>query len=392
MEINAFASTLPSDQAVSDVLQQIKASLLVPDLLIVAFNTDLAADQLQQQFTTQFNCPILGGSSCLGSLTLSQQQHIAHATISVLVIQDPDGDYAVGECRLQADYRSAACDALDTALDRSKRGAESPALIWCILPPGNEETILEGFADIVGPHIPVLGGSSADNDVSGQWQQFSHHHSGHDQITVAVLYPSSPIGTSFSSGYEPSGETAIATSVQERTLSSLDGQPAAQYYNDWSDQAIHQQLNGGNVLALTTLHPLGRKIPSPSGIDDYLLSHPDAVTESGALSLFSIIDEGEELHLMRGSRASLIKRAGKVLDNACQLIPEGHTPKGALMIYCAGCMLTIDEDIQQMVTATQCAVQNIPLIGFYTFGEQGCFLDGQNRHGNLMISAVVFSD
>ena len=391
MEVNAFASELPAEQAVLDVFVQIEQSGLAPDLLIVAFNTDLAASKLKQQFTNRYSCSILAGSSCLGGLTLSSNHNTPHSTLSVLLIQDPDGDYAVGECPLGNDPRVSAANALDTALDRSDRGAESPALIWCMLPPGNEEAILHGFADVVGPQIPVLGGSSADNDVSGHWQQFSHEQSGQDHIIVAVFYPSSPIGISFSSGYEPSGKTGIATSVQERTLSAIDGQNAAEYYNEWSDQSIKQQLDGGNVLALTTLHPLGRKIPSPSGVDDYLLSHPDAVTESGALSLFSIIDEGEELHLMQGSRESLIQRAGKVLNNALQLIPEGHTPKGALMIYCAGCMLTIDDDINDMLSATQEAAQDLPLMGFYTFGEQGCFLDGQNRHGNLMISAVVFS-
>ena len=392
MEIEAFASELPAEQAVATVLDSLKNSDLQPDLLIIAFNTDLAASQLKHQFTECFDCPILAGSSCLGGLTLNAPTHTAHSTISVLAIQDPEGDYAVGECQLCEDPRSAAANALDTALDRSQRGAESPALIWCMLPPGHEEDILNGFADVVGPQIPVLGGSSADNDVSGQWQQFSQAQSGQSHIVVAVFYPSTPIGISFSSGYEPSGKTGIATSVDERSLAAIDGQTAANHYNDWSEQSIKEQLDGGNVLALTTLYPLGRKIPSPSGVDDYLLSHPDAVTESGALSLFSVIEEGEELHLMQGSRDSLVQRAGTVLENASQLIPDTHTPKGALMIYCAGCMLTIDDDIQDMVSHTQKAAQKMPLLGFYTFGEQGCFLDGQNRHGNLMISAVVFSE
>jgi len=30
-----------------------------------------------------------------------------------------------------------------------------------------------------------------------------------------------------------------------------------------------------------------------------------------------------------------------------------------------------------------------PFLGNFTFGEQGAFLDKQNRHGNLMISVVA---
>jgi hypothetical protein len=31
-----------------------------------------------------------------------------------------------------------------------------------------------------------------------------------------------------------------------------------------------------------------------------------------------------------------------------------------------------------------------PFLGAFTFGEQGCFVGGENRHGNLMIATLVF--
>ena len=113
-------------------------------------------------------------------------------------------------------------------------------------------------------------------------------------------------------------------------------------------------------------------------------------TEDGALALFSEVSEGDELHVMQGDMNSLTQRAAKVLANAMQLLPADKQPAGALMIYCAGCMLTVGDDIQAMSQELQ-SLTRIPIIGLYTFGEQGCFLDGENRHGNLMISAVVFS-
>jgi hypothetical protein len=29
-------------------------------------------------------------------------------------------------------------------------------------------------------------------------------------------------------------------------------------------------------------------------------------------------------------------------------------------------------------------------MGMFSFGEQGCLFGGENRHGNLMISAIIF--
>ena len=76
--------------------------------------------------------------------------------------------------------------------------------------------------------------------------------------------------------------------------------------------------------------------------------------------------------------------------NAIGLLPEGSKPKGILIIYCAGCMLTVSDSISTMLDKVRNSVGDIPVAGAYTFGEQGRFLDGVNRHGNLMISAVVF--
>ena len=38
----------------------------------------------------------------------------------------------------------------------------------------------------------------------------------------------------------------------------------------------------------------------------------------------------------------------------------------------------------------QAALPGIPFLGSFTFGEQGCFPGGENRHGNLMISVLLF--
>ncbi|WP_199243986.1 FIST signal transduction protein [Bacterioplanes sanyensis] len=357
-------------------------------LIIAGFNTEHDASLLQQRLTQAFDCPIMAGSSCLGALGIEQQTQ-AQAGLVLWALADHSGNYGVGACSQGDDPRQAAQQALEKALAQSGREYESPALLWCILPPGQEECVLQGFSDVVGPNVPVLGGSSADNDVSGQWQQFHRQGVGVDLIQVAVFFPSGSVGVSFSSGYQPSGQTLVATQVAGRQLMELDGQPAAQRFNQCIDGAIEQQLEGGNVLALTTLHPLGRCIPMADGPDDYLLSHPDAVTESGALTLFSEVAQDESLELMTGSIDGLVNRAGKVLENARQLLPKEEKPVGALMIYCAGCMLTIGEQVHAMAADVH-ANAAMPIMGLYTFGEQGCFVDGQNRHGNLMISAVVF--
>lgn len=48
------------------------------------------------------------------------------------------------------------------------------AMIWMTAAPGCEEALISGIASIVGDDVPITGGSSADNTVTGQLKQFTH--------------------------------------------------------------------------------------------------------------------------------------------------------------------------------------------------------------------------
>jgi hypothetical protein len=74
--------------------------------------------------------------------------------------------------------------------------------------------------------------------------------------------------------------------------------------------------------------------------------------------------------------------------DAAGLAPDSIA--GALVIYCAGCMLGIQPRMQEVVESLRGALGERPFLGTFTFGEQGCFVGGENRHGNLMISVLTF--
>lgn len=194
-------------------------------------------------------------------------------------------------------------------------------------------------------------------------------------------------------GFEATDEKGFATKASGRTLLEIDGRPAAVVYNEWSKGLISDVLaDGGNILARTTLHPLGRIAGHIGNVPYYQLSHPDAVIENGALSIFTNVTPGDEFVLMQGTIDSLISRAGRVASSALETYSA--RPKdvaGALVVYCAGCMLTVQNRLNEVVESLRSALPNTPFLGVYTFGEQGCFLGGENRHGNLMISVLLFS-
>ena len=63
---------------------------------------------------------------------------------------------------------------------------------------------------------------------------------------------------------------------------------------------------------------------------------------------------------------------------------------GALIIYCAGCMMAVHNEMQTVVKGFRKALGSQPFLGLHTFGEQGCAVPGENLHANLMMSIIVF--
>lgn len=333
---------------------------------------------------------IHGASSCLGIMTETGAD--IDGGLGLLGIRDAAGGYGVAMAPLGEDPGEAAASALRRAIQSAGRDGELPALVWISAAPGHEERCLAGIERVIGAGVPIVGGSAADDAVAGAWYLLTDAASEGAAIVVSVLYPSTPVHSAFGSGYAASERRGRVSAAEGRTILAIDGEPAARVYDAWTGGAIAAALHeGGSVLASTTLFPLARRVGSAQGVDYHRLAHPESVTPSGGLRLFADVEVGDELIAMKGTAAALRERAGRVADDA---LTRARRPSdaiaGALVIFCAGCMLTVRDELDEVVAGLRRSLGSAPFLGAFTFGEQGCFLGGENRHGNLMISVTIF--
>lgn len=337
--------------------------------------------------------PMHGGTSCMGVMTEEGFHSHQGVGMGLFGIIDATGNYGVSAVSTGADAYAAAAQATRHALEHAGREGEVPAMAWITTFPGHEEYVIKGIESILGNSVPIIGGSASDGAVTGKWHQFANGRVYHDAIVVTVMFPSTDIQFAFHSGYEPTQHKGRVTRAAGRTLYEIDHRPAAIVYNEWIGGTLTDTLeSGGNILARTSLHPLGRVMGNTSGFPHFMLAHPNQITTEGALTLFATIDTGDELTLMEGTPASLVSRAGRVAAAALQ---NGETQSkratsGALIIYCAGCMLTVQHRMEEVVSSLRKVLGDTPILGVFTLGEQGCFAGNENRHGNLMISVLVF--
>ena len=359
--------------------------------LSIAFGSVKAISELSRSnYASMLSARWVATSSCRDAF--SDQDTEGNHHLAILQFVDLTGAYGVAS--RHSDNKTIIDDskaALQEALLAANKAGELPAFIWCSPSPGLEEGLLTGIRELIGNDVPVFGGSSADNDISGNWCMFDGQQLIHNGFIIAVLFPSVPISYYFSCGYEQTPLSAVVTSACERQLISLDNQPAADIYNGWRALKGKPVLPSGPVLAASTFSPLGR-IVEQHAINMALLSHPALIKADGSIELFSKVNIGDRVTFMQGDTELLVQRAATVSGIARQQLTNLYDskPQAAIIIFCAGCMLAIPDDIKRVHQGIKQQLDNTPFIGGYTFGEQGRFADGINRHGNLMISAIIF--
>ncbi|MDQ7003244.1 MAG: FIST N-terminal domain-containing protein [Ghiorsea sp.] len=364
-----------------------------PKLLICHANADYDAALLQQALLKLIpeTCQLAGSSSCLGAMNEAGFHVADGAGLSLMVFAEDEGDFGVGLVRQDGASEQAAVEALVQAIADAGRPGELPSLIWMNASPGQEEALLQGIASVVGSHVPVVGGSSADNEIKGEWWQFSKQTCTQNGVLLIAFYPDCAIDLSFHSGYAPTPHVGIVTKAEGRIVYTIDHQPAAEVYNQWTQGSISSKLAGGNILQDSTFSPLGVEAGTVEGAPYFAMKHPEQVLDDGAMRLFSNVERGEKLTLMEGSRDSLTRRAGTVIGGL--MARKGWAQEqvaGALIVYCAGCMLGVREHMLDVHQGIRSVLGDTPFQAVFTFGEQGCFIDGVNRHGNLLISAILF--
>lgn len=383
-------STECHNQLAAQLQQQLGAH--PADLVIVTGNIDSMAALATLSEPTLYSRNWIGCSSCLGAASSFGVDDASSRRLTLLAIQDPQGSYGVASVRQNPDIiQQQAAETVLRAIQHAGRNGELPALIWCMQAPGLEEQIITGIQQVVGDQVPILGGSAADNDVSGSWNQFDGRQLGQNLLIIAVLYPTVALSSYFSSGYRPGNFSGIVTAVEGRRIVSINQQSALQVYNQWLQQAGLEPLQPGMVMSDSTFNPIGRQLAA-SDIPFSLLSLPVNVAADGSIELLSELQCGDEVSLMHGSKEQLVRRGAHVVRVAANNLHLRHAvqPAAALIVYCAGCMLAVRDQIETVQQSLSENLPGIPYLVAFTFGEQGCFADGFNRHGNLMISAVVF--
>jgi len=364
-----------------------------PDFLVVTVPSSTHVETLRALTRKRFpKAQIHMASSCRGSMS-DQGVFLGPDTISLLAVSDPMGGYGTAAgTALLAGPRQAAIVLLKQAIERADRVGEVPSLVWLTTTPGIEEEVVAGIHEALGGQAPIYGGSAADETLTGEWWVADAQGHYGEGMVISVFFPTAHVLHAFHAGYAPTQLSGVVTSVDGRTIKTIDDRPALEVYREWTKGTLELPA-GGEILSATTLAPLGVQVGSVNLMPYFRLMHPAVAGRDGSLDLFAEVNQGETLRLFSGSKASIMSRAGRVAAAATDMDGLGKDDiRGALVTFCAGCLLTVEPAAETVVHGLEAALPGVPFIGQFTYGEQGAFPGGENCHGNLMISVVLFRD
>ena len=391
--LTAFSHLLDSSAAVQSICEEVAQE--TPVAMLCYYTEEYCPEALSHALKSRLpNVPFVGCSSCKGIMT----EHGYHEgpVVGVLFIHN-DSACAYGSAIADLEHESHGDPQLiqrliDEALQDADRVGEVPNLILLHATPGCEERYIDAIDETFGTHIPIIGGSAADNMIQSRWSLISDKGASRNGIAIQLCFTSKPLTTGFGAGYSPTTFKGDITLAQGRLICEIDGLPAKDVYQQWINEHAGESISEQYIFDHIARFPLGVVAGSIYQQPYYKLTHPIYFLPNGCVELFAEIQTGKEIQLMTGSREQLICRASRVVKEANTQNYHESLVCGAIIIHCAGSMLWLGDGIQQVYEKLNSQMNGQSFICPFTFGEQGRFIGGENAHGNLMISSVIFYD
>ncbi len=350
------------------------------------------------------DCPLIGTSTA-GEIAGGYVRH----SVVVAVLASPHLSARVGMGNgVSQDFQSAVNEALSNAgisqyfnynhpqhqmLHMSAAGAPwiSPVLL-IVFSPGSTKSQLSLSHDIhtalrksSANRIPIFGGSSGDYFQYDANYQLANNRVSGDAIALAFIETEILFGLGMSHGFFPTKRRALATRASGHIVHEFDNRPAAEVYAEMLDIAADRIRENLPV-------PPSPFYTFPFGsLDVYgnsLLHVPERILDDGSISFPHLIGNNTVMTLMKANKNDVVKAGVSAYEKA---IRHGgiNKPASVLMISCA--LRLMGEGNQEEIRLLREKV-DLPICGFYTFGEKGMLDDGLPVYNNQSVSTLVFSD
>ena len=336
-----------------------------PDLLMVFASVKYDQQKMLDGVRSVAPNALIVGSSTSGEITT--QGPLKDKSITVMAIKSPEVKYfvGVGENILE-NPRGAGQFAADKVKEQAGKNLKAFIMLPDVLV-GNGADIVRGVLDSLGAHFPVVGGASGDDFAFKKTYQYINDKVYSGSVVGLGLTGNFKMGIGVKHGWIPVGEPMKVTKSKGAVIHEINGNPAVKIYEDYFGEEEAKILRTEALAKLAITYPLGMRV---AGSEEMLIRDPITVDEHGSITCAAEIPEGSEVRLMVGSREEAVKVAKIAAEDAVSQL-NCSTPKAVIIFNCIARNKLFGDKSGDEISAIQEAIgKNVPLIGFYTYGEQ----------------------
>ncbi|WP_320172110.1 SpoIIE family protein phosphatase [Maridesulfovibrio sp.] len=234
----------------------------------------------------------------------------------------------------------------------------------------------------LGPECVITGGM-AGTDVLSPCGPKLFHSSGPSEHGMSILLFSGPLRmeTTICNSWDPVGYKGTVDSADGNIINRIAGRPALEFFRD-------------------AFGPYARPLPEmPLALFDengryHLRSTRDFDESDGSITTAIAIPEGSTIRLTEATPSRLLSNLREKVDELYRSI-EGHwAPQAALLFSCTSRRWILGmRTKEELVQAQEVLPENIPVSGFYTYGEIAALSKGHNpRLHNCTLVALLMGE
>lgn len=336
-----------------------------PDLVIVFASVSLDQEKCIQGIKDASGGAPVVGCSDAGEIT---NEGPAQKSAAVMAIASDSITFTTG---IGHDVKAGARAAGAVLASAVKERAPAPLRAFLMFPDvltGNGADVVRGVQEVLGEHFPIVGGAAGDDFLFEKTYQYEGGEVATSAVAGVGLSGSFVMGVGVRHGWIPIGIPMKVTRSDGAVVHELNGRPAISIYEDYFGEKAGE-LKKEPLARLAITYPLGLKLPE---FDEYLIRDPITVDEHGSITCAAEIPEGSEIRLMIGSREKAVEAAREAAEKLMRDFSErGSAPKLLLIFNCIAREKLYGQRAKDEIVAIQEVVgTNVPLLGFYTYGEQ----------------------
>lgn len=231
---------------------------------------------------------------------------------------------------------------------------------------GNGADIVKGAQEILGTSFPIVGGSAGDDFLFQRTYQYYNDRVLRDTVPGVLFSGDITVAIGARHGWRALGKPRVVTRARANVLYEIDDKPAVRIYEEYFGKDA-EELREEPLARIAIMYPLGVSVP---GEEEYLLRNALRVNKDGSVVCVAELLEGSEVRLMMGNRDSCIE-AAKV--SARQILDTMGKAKAKVAIVFSSVSrykLLGRRSRLEIEAIREVLGKDVPLIGFYTFGEQ----------------------